>query len=62
MTPAPTESPRYRWWVLGVTSVGAFHIAFAAGVVASAAGAVVSLMRGEHQTWESSRGDRRVAA
>jgi EmrB/QacA subfamily drug resistance transporter len=32
--------------------INALHIAFAAGVVASAIGAVVSLMRGDHRSWE----------
>ncbi len=32
--------------------IGALHVAFAAGVVASAIGAVVSLMRGGHRSWE----------
>jgi hypothetical protein len=33
--------------------VNALHLAFWAGVGASAVGAVVSLMRGEHQSWEA---------
>jgi EmrB/QacA subfamily drug resistance transporter len=32
--------------------IGALHLAFGAGVVASAVGAVVSLMRGGHRSWE----------
>lgn len=32
--------------------INALHVAFAAGVVASALGAGVSLMRGEHRSWE----------
>ena len=32
--------------------ISALHVAFAAGVVASAIGAVASLMRGGHQSWE----------
>lgn len=32
--------------------MNALHIAFGAGVVASALGAAVSLMRGEHRSWE----------
>ncbi|HEU4673594.1 MAG TPA: MFS transporter [Candidatus Limnocylindrales bacterium] len=43
----------------------ALHLAFAAGVVASAVGAVVSLMRGGHRSWEEpaeARPDRARAA
>ncbi len=43
-------APNYRWWVLGVTSVGALL----AGVGFSAVGAVVSMMRGEHRSYEDS--------
>ncbi|HEX8939190.1 MAG TPA: MFS transporter [Candidatus Limnocylindrales bacterium] len=32
--------------------INALHLAFAAGVVASSLGAAVSLMRGEHRSWE----------
>ena len=32
--------------------IGALHIAFGAGVIASAVGAVVSLLRGGHRSWE----------
>ncbi len=32
--------------------IGALHVAFAAGVLASALGALASLMRGGHQSWE----------
>ena len=32
--------------------IGALHVAFGAGVVASLAGAVVSMMRGGHRSWE----------
>jgi EmrB/QacA subfamily drug resistance transporter len=32
--------------------IGALHVAFAAGVVASLAGAVISMMRGGHRSWE----------
>ncbi len=35
--------------------MSALHLAFGAGVVASAIGALISLMRGEHQTWEDAR-------
>jgi EmrB/QacA subfamily drug resistance transporter len=35
--------------------ISALHVAFGAGVVASAIGALVSLMRGEHVSWEDSR-------
>jgi EmrB/QacA subfamily drug resistance transporter len=35
--------------------IGALHVAFAAGVVASAVGAGISLMRGEHVSWEDAR-------
>jgi hypothetical protein len=31
--------------------IGALHVAFAAGVVASLAGAVVSMMRGANRSW-----------
>lgn len=34
--------------------INALHIAFAAGVVASAVGAGISLMRGEHRSWAES--------
>ncbi len=32
--------------------IGALHVAFGAGVIASAVGAVVSLLRGGHRSWE----------
>ncbi len=32
--------------------IAALHIAFAAGVVASVVGAGISMMRGEHRSWE----------
>jgi hypothetical protein len=35
-----------------VPFINALHLAFWAGVVASALGAVVSLMRGGHASWE----------
>jgi hypothetical protein len=35
--------------------MNAVHLAFAAGVVASAIGAVASLMRGGHRSWEDER-------
>jgi hypothetical protein len=31
--------------------IGALHVAFGAGVVASLAGAAVSMMRGGHRSW-----------
>ena len=34
--------------------ISALHLAFAAGVVASLLGAGVSLLRGEHRSWEPS--------
>jgi EmrB/QacA subfamily drug resistance transporter len=33
--------------------IGALHVAFGAGVVASVIGAGISLMRGEHRSWET---------
>ncbi len=44
--------------------IGALHLAFLSGVIASAVGAVVSLMRGEHRGWETDLSDReeKVAA
>ena len=36
--------------------ISALHIAFAAGVVASALGAVISLMRGGHRSWDPEGG------
>lgn len=36
------------------TLIRAIHVAFAAGVVASILGAAVSMMRGEHRSWEQS--------
>jgi EmrB/QacA subfamily drug resistance transporter len=35
--------------------MSALHLAFAAGVVASAIGALISLMRGEHRSWDDAR-------
>lgn len=35
--------------------MSALHLAFGAGVVASAIGALISLMRGEHVSWEEAR-------
>ena len=32
--------------------IQALHVAFAAGIVASLLGAVISSMRGEHRSWE----------
>ena len=32
--------------------IGALHVAFAAGIVASLVGAIISAMRGEHRSWE----------
>ena len=31
--------------------IGALHVAFLAGVGASAVGAVISMMRGRHRSW-----------
>jgi predicted MFS family arabinose efflux permease len=41
--------------------MAALHVAFAAGVVASAIGAVVSLMRGGHRSWEDAAAPEREA-
>jgi hypothetical protein len=38
-----------------VPFVNALHLAFLAGVVASAIGAVVSLMRGGHTSWDDAQ-------
>ena len=32
--------------------ISALHVAFAAGIVASLVGAIISAMRGEHRSWE----------
>jgi EmrB/QacA subfamily drug resistance transporter len=44
-----------------VPFMNALHIAFGAGVVASALGAVASLMRGEHRSFEAADADSRPA-
>jgi len=38
--------------------IGALHVAFGAGVVASVIGAGISLMRGEHRSWSPTRPPR----
>jgi MFS family permease len=44
--------------------ISALHVAFAAGAIASAIGGVVSLMRGEHRSWDEhgARATRRAGA
>ncbi len=42
--------------------INALHIAFGAGVVASAIGAVVSMLRGGHQSWEAQPAEVRERA
>jgi EmrB/QacA subfamily drug resistance transporter len=39
--------------------IGALHVAFAAGIVASVIGAAISTMRGEHRSWEEDAGTGR---
>jgi hypothetical protein len=41
--------------------MNALHLAFGAGVVASALGALASLMRGEHRSFEAADPDQRSA-
>ena len=40
--------------------IGALHIAFGAGVVASAVGAVISALRGEHRSWDGTAATERL--
>jgi hypothetical protein len=42
--------------------INALHIAFAAGVVASLAGAAISMLRGGHRSWEEGLGKAEVEA
>ena len=42
--------------------IDALHVAFGAGVVASALGAAVSLMRGDHRSWEQEPPEEEGAA